>query len=305
MDYNNNQNNNYGQPGYNGQPYYQPPYDGTCKDKVSVGFCILGWFIPVFGFFYFLAKRKERPECAKSVLITSLISFAINFVMIFVFAFGTIGTVFNILTENDAWVVNGTTSSSAAETDERTETTASKAAAGTDETTKQSSKDKTSSKWSNYTVSVNGKSITLPCTYTDFTKTGYVFQNSGDALQELQSNLTTIKTLQNEGFTMVVTLQNKSGNTAALTDCYITEITVSEYLSDENIKFAGDLSIGTETSKEQIIKLFGEPDYVYDSDADDYDYHSLQYCDKENVYNGFEVVISNNQVTELTVKNIG
>lgn len=308
MDYNNNQNNPYNQPEYPNQPYYQPPYEGTCNDKTSVGLCILGWFIPIVGFIYFLVKRKERPKCAKSVLITSLISFAINCIVILVTAFGTIGTVFNTISENDGWEVNGTTSSSVTETvenDENNKPGTNNKDNKTDETTKQSPKGKTSSKWSDYTVSVNGKNISLPCSYADFAKTGYVFQNAYDADQTLQSKFTAIKTVQYNSKTLVVTLLNNADSTAALEDCYITEITASEYLSDTDIRFAGNLSIGTETSPDKIIKLFGEPDYVYNSEDETYDYHSLQYCDQENPLNGFEVVISDNQITELSVKNIG
>ena len=50
------------------------------EDKKSVGWGILGFFIPLLGFVLYLLWRKESPLKAKSVGIGALISFCIGIV---------------------------------------------------------------------------------------------------------------------------------------------------------------------------------------------------------------------------------
>ncbi len=49
-------------------------------DKVNVGFCVLAFFIPIFGLIYWAIKRQETPKNANAVGLTALISWGINFV---------------------------------------------------------------------------------------------------------------------------------------------------------------------------------------------------------------------------------
>ena len=50
------------------------------EDKVSVGFCVLAFFIPLFGFIYWAVKRQETPKNANAIGLTALISWGINFI---------------------------------------------------------------------------------------------------------------------------------------------------------------------------------------------------------------------------------
>ena len=50
------------------------------EDKVSVGLCILAFFIPLFGLIYWAIKREETPKRANAIGLCALISWGINLV---------------------------------------------------------------------------------------------------------------------------------------------------------------------------------------------------------------------------------
>ena len=61
------------------------------EDKKSIGWGILGFFIPLFGLFLALLWRKESPLKAKSVLIGSLVSLGIIVIATVAVVIGTMG----------------------------------------------------------------------------------------------------------------------------------------------------------------------------------------------------------------------
>ena len=57
------------------------------EDKVSIGFCILSFFVPLFGIIYWALKYKETPKKAKACGITGIVSWVLSFIFSFVFSF--------------------------------------------------------------------------------------------------------------------------------------------------------------------------------------------------------------------------
>ena len=49
-------------------------------DQVSIGLCILAFFIPIFGLIFWAIKRQETPKNANAIGLTALISWGINFI---------------------------------------------------------------------------------------------------------------------------------------------------------------------------------------------------------------------------------
>ena len=49
-------------------------------DQVSIGLCILAFFIPIFGLIFWAIKRRETPKNANAIGLTALISWGINFI---------------------------------------------------------------------------------------------------------------------------------------------------------------------------------------------------------------------------------
>lgn len=54
------------------------PETPVVEDKVSIGFCILSFFIPLFGVIYWALKYKETPRKAKACGITAIVSWVLN-----------------------------------------------------------------------------------------------------------------------------------------------------------------------------------------------------------------------------------
>ncbi|MBE6689795.1 MAG: zinc ribbon domain-containing protein [Ruminococcaceae bacterium] len=53
------------------------------EDKVSIGLCILSFFIPLFGIIYWPLMRKETPKKARACGITAIVSWVVTFVTSF------------------------------------------------------------------------------------------------------------------------------------------------------------------------------------------------------------------------------
>ena len=62
------------------QQYYQTNYppQPPVEQKVSVGFAILSFFIPLAGLIIFLTQKSKRPKTAKVSGICALVSFILN-----------------------------------------------------------------------------------------------------------------------------------------------------------------------------------------------------------------------------------
>lgn len=53
-------------------------------DNVSIGYAILGFFIPIVGFVLFFAWKKQRPKTAKTLLIAGIIGFIVNVILLII-----------------------------------------------------------------------------------------------------------------------------------------------------------------------------------------------------------------------------
>ena len=67
----------YQQPGYQ-QPYGQQTPVQPVNDSGSIGWAILGFFIPLVGLILFLVWRTTKPKCAKMAGIGALVGFILS-----------------------------------------------------------------------------------------------------------------------------------------------------------------------------------------------------------------------------------
>ena len=67
----------YQQPYNQAQPVYAQP-EPQVKDSGSIGWAILGFFIPIVGLILFLVWKGTKPNCAKMAGIGALVGFCIN-----------------------------------------------------------------------------------------------------------------------------------------------------------------------------------------------------------------------------------
>lgn len=265
---------------YNQQNNYMPQQ----SDKVSVGFCILGWFIPIFALIYFLTKRQEKPKGAKAVGICGLVSFILNIIVVII-SFALTGSIFN---KTFDYIQNVDDSSIIEEyyNDESEDFVLDY------DNTKNDSADRKTLKSNKSKQNIGlqfdeNTTISLPITYSDFNnKTGYVI-NDEDKEKIINPTETTVIPFSNGNYSLNVIFTNTFSEAKLITDCYITEISLDAYWSNPNIKF-NDLHLEQQTNKQELTELFGEPSYEYD-DGNFQSYEFLQ--DNEmllvvNLYNG-------------------
>ena len=62
------------------------PKPAPVEDVVSPGFCVLSFFIPLFGVIYWALKYKETPKRAKACGLTAIITWGAS-ILLYIFAF--------------------------------------------------------------------------------------------------------------------------------------------------------------------------------------------------------------------------
>lgn len=280
-------------------PYNLTP-DGTKPDEKSIGLNILGFFFPLVGLIMYCVMKSDTPKRAKSIgksalggFITSVVLSVIAVILTFVL----VGSVFNIVSDY-ATADNGSYSYSYewdADSDESvvTDAPAGSDAVGAGDTI--GSVDVGRLDWSNVQIAVDGVSITLPCSYADFaSKTGYEFEDSTDATSTLDNNeYMMFSNCVKGGKVLEIEIYNPGGGSKAATDCQVVGVRVDSDAysgSPANVTFPGNISLGSSVDQSSLTELFGEPDYVYESDLSDSDYMSWSWSDENDAYNDFEIV---------------
>lgn len=51
------------------------------EDKVSIGYCILAFLFPIFGFIFWGVKHRETPKRARACGITAIVSYILNLII--------------------------------------------------------------------------------------------------------------------------------------------------------------------------------------------------------------------------------
>lgn len=129
-----------------------------------------------------------------------------------------------------------------------------------------------------FQVEINGKSLTVPCAYSDLEALGYSLPEDDD----LKPNTYTIGTyVKNaDGDSLHVQFWNGSDNTKKYSECEVCEIEI-KLENNLDVKLPGGVVFDDKLTPEMIIEAYGEADYDHDTE----DYHAVNY---EN--GGFESV---------------
>ncbi len=83
----------YGQAPYGQQPYGQAPYGqpynpyGTPEPGANIGLIILSVLIPIAGVILGIVNWSKSPKAARSYLVAGIVSWVINFIIIFIASF--------------------------------------------------------------------------------------------------------------------------------------------------------------------------------------------------------------------------
>ncbi len=168
-----------------------------------------------------------------------------------------------------------------------------------------------SSDWTKYQFSIKGKTLSLPCSYKEFKDVSGFYMKSFAEKSYLERNSSNYVNLyigdkDNEKLVLYADIKNNTKEDLQYSKAEIVRISQTKYQVETNkaelITFPGDLKVGMEISKEQIINLFGEP-----SKIDDYidTYNSITFTyNMDPIYtslNYYKIEITDGKIEELVL----
>ncbi len=129
-----------------------------------------------------------------------------------------------------------------------------------------------------FQVEINGKSLTVPCAYSDLEALGYSLPEDDDSKPNTYTIGTYVKNA--DGDSLHVQFWNGSDSTKKYSECEVCEIEI-KLENNLDVKLPGGVVFDDKLTPEMIIEAYGEADYDHDTE----DYHAVNY---EN--GGFESV---------------
>lgn len=168
------------------------------------------------------------------------------------------------------------------------------------------------SDWTSFTFTVNGNTISLPCTYQEITEKLNVSMSSSQEKSYLDSGYYTLITLKdaNGKSRFNAELTNFSEEEQVFADCMITRISqTAHFVNDEDTSyiatFPGGITAGQNADIEVMLSVLGEPMDVHEYADGDYWSNTYTWCmDKtwKNT-NKYEIVVVNGRIDTVTLDN--
>ena len=253
------------------------------KKEKTIGYGILGFLLPLVGLIVFFAIRKDKPKSAKASLIGAIISFVLSIIISVILTVLPIIKGVNSLSGNNIITTNSTVNS---------KTTTTKTI---------------NNNWKDYTISINGKTLSLPVSYEELKNA------SGFSIKSVYDN-TTIPTkhyvlanlYKDDKLAVSVELTNKTDSDLKYVDSSVTRISQDKFSTEqtgiENVIFPGNLKTGMNITKEEIFKLFGEIE-VKEYKSDNYVSETYRYTsdDTWTTSNYYEIRVVNGVIDSLTL----
>ncbi len=253
------------------------------KKEKTIGYVILGFLLPLVGLIVFFAIRKDKPKSAKASLIGAIISFVLSIIISVILTVLPIIKGVNSLSGNNIITTNSTVNS-------KTTTT-----------------NTINNNWKDYTISINGKTLSLPVSYEELKNA------SGFSIKSVYDN-TTIPTkhyvlanlYKDDKLAVSVELTNKTDSDLKYVDSSVTRISQDKFSTEqtgiENVIFPGNLKTGMNITKEEIFKLFGEIE-VKEYKSDNYVSETYKYTsdDTWKTLNYYEIRVVNGVIDSLTL----
>ena len=253
------------------------------KKEKTIGYGILGFLLPLVGLIVFFAIRKVKPKSAKASLIGAIISFVLSIIISVILTVLPIIKGVNSLSGNNIITTNSTVNS-------KTTTT-----------------NTINNNWKDYTISINGKTLSLPVSYEELKNA------SGFSIKSVYDN-TTIPTkhyvlanlYKDDKLAVSVELTNKTDSDLKYVDSSVTRISQDKFSTEqtgiENVIFPGNLKTGMNITKEEIFKLFGEIE-VKEYKSDNYVSETYKYTsdDTWKTLNYYEIRVVNGVIDSLTL----
>lgn len=258
------------------------------KKEKTIGYAILGFLLPLVGLIVFFVIRKNKPKSAKASLIGAIISFVLSIIISVILTVLPIIKGGNLLSGNNIITTNSPVNSKTTTTNTNTTKTIN-------------------NNWKDYTISINGKILSLPVSYEELKNA------SGFSIKSVYDN-TTIPTkhyvlaslYKDDKLAVSAVLTNKTDSDLKYVDSSVTRISQDKYSTKqngiENVIFPGNLKTGMNITKEQIFKLFGEIE-VMEYKSDNYVTETYRYTSNDTwtTSNYYEIRVVNGVIDSLTL----
>jgi len=137
-------------------------------------------------------------------------------------------------------------------------------------------------------ITVDSKSITLPCTYQEFSDLiGESYQHKEKIEENTSETINYMNT--KEKVLAWISVFNPKDVEIPVMECMVTSIDQNNMMAKElskKIKFADDYAIGDKITEEDIVKKFGEPQEIkeYKFGADKVKRYKYYFSDKNGNY---------------------
>ena len=118
---------------------------------------------------------------------------------------------------------------------------------------------------------MNGKIIKLPCTYSELSTATAAIMKSSDAKSYISPGYYSLANLyKDEKLALYIEVLNDTTIDQLYTDSKITRVSQTKYqksLGATELIFPGNLKVGQEITKENIIELLGNPSNISNSNS--------------------------------------
>lgn len=163
------------------------------------------------------------------------------------------------------------------------------------DTTKKATSATISTDLYKYEVLLNGIKYSLPSTFSNFEKNGWVGEDEF-AKDTLAPNKYKIETLKNGEQTLMISIANFGMNVSPLSKCHVGEITVDTYGAKKGttISIAKGITIGS--TYDQVIAAYGKASTEYKGDT------LLKLTYTSGTYSNYEISIDNKTKKVYSIK---
>lgn len=264
----------------------------SVEEKANVWLAILSYFVPIAGLIIFIVKKDKEPKTAKASGICALVSFIINTILIVAIFF-----FMSFVTSKSSEIINNTI--------DKADDIIEKAK----EKQKDYDSSEASNTWSDYEVSVNNKTIKLPCTYEEIKDATGFSMKSADEKSYLSKNYyATVNMYKNDKLALYTEIYNDTNDDMKYSDGKVSRIWQTKYqvsTGADVITFPGSLKAGDQISVDEIISKLGDP-------SDKSEYNDSGYSSTTLTYNEdlswkttkfYKITIVNGIIDELSLDN--
>lgn len=285
------------------------------EESANVWLVIVSVLVPLAGLIIFLCNKDTNKKTAKASGIAALISVGVSVLTTIIFIIvATISFKNKVIP-----AVGDLTDKLTTEIQEQIENIDGENDVNIDEFMDQAEQNMNEfkdqiqgsisidSKWKNYEFLVNNKSFKLPCSYNELSVATSATMKSSDAKSYISPSYYSLVNLyKNEKLALYIEVLNDTTKDQLYTDGKITRVSQTKYQKSVGatvLTFPGNLKVDQKITKDEIVKLFGQPQKIDNYSNDGYIKDTYLYTE-DSTYttrNFYEIIVVNGVIDQLTL----